>query len=93
MISSIRLICLSGLLGALLSSAGPVFGADGKKYALLVGVTEYDHASLAPLKYTENDVEELARLLQRRTAGFDTVNVLTVSRGKTHRKAPIAANV
>jgi formylglycine-generating enzyme required for sulfatase activity len=43
--------------------------AKGRKYALLVGVKDYDHHKLAPLRYTENDVVELAKLL--RPAGYD----------------------
>lgn len=56
----------------------PVGAEEGKKYALLVGVKEYDHFKLSPLKYTENDVTELAQLL--RPAGFD-VSLLTDSEG------------
>ena len=32
----------------------------GKKYALLVGVTEYDSNHFSPLKFPGNDVEEMA---------------------------------
>src|SRR5262245_23840201 len=65
--------------------------AEGKKYALLVGVKEYDHFKLAPLKYTENDVTELAQLL--RPAGFD-VTLLTDSEGKKDKGGkPIAENI
>jgi formylglycine-generating enzyme required for sulfatase activity len=53
----------------------------GKKYALLVGITDYDHGKLDPLKYTENDVEELAETLARKPAGFSSVRLLTTSRG------------
>ena len=49
----------AALLAALLSVVclTPAWAqpARGKKYALLVGVKEYDHAGLAPLSYTEND--------------------------------------
>jgi len=65
----------------------------GKKVALLVGVNTYEHEDLKPLKYTENDVEELAKLLREPSAGF-AVRVLTVSRGKKDPKdMPTAKNI
>jgi formylglycine-generating enzyme required for sulfatase activity len=66
----------------------------GKKYALLVGVNTYKHEDLKPLKYTENDVEELAKLLGKPSAGFAGVRVLTATRGKNNPKdRPTAANI
>src|SRR4051794_27781049 len=79
------------IVSSLLSLAAPA-RAEGKRYALLVGVTEYDHSAFAPLKYAENDAEELAKVLT--AAGYDEVVVLTTSRGKKDKKdAPTAANV
>jgi len=43
----------------------------GKRYALLVGVKEYRHPKLQPLRYTENDVVQLSDLL--RGASYDVV--------------------
>jgi formylglycine-generating enzyme required for sulfatase activity len=66
----------------------------GKKYAFLVGVKSYDHAKLADLKYTENDIAELAEVLSAKSAGFTSVRVLTTTRGK--KKAadkPTAKNI
>src|SRR5262249_42008600 len=66
----------------------------GKKYALLVGVKEYRHSRFPDLKYTENDVEELARLLARANAGFAEVVLLTTARGKARADAaPTAKNI
>ena len=66
----------------------------GKKYALLVGVTDYKNASLNPLKFTENDVEELAKLLRAKASGFDEVRVLSHTRGKKDANdLPTAANI
>jgi hypothetical protein len=70
-------------------AAGP-----GARFALLVGVLEYRHARLADLKYTENDVEDLAGLLTRPGAGFAEVRLLTTKRGKERgADAPTAANI
>src|SRR4051812_24607571 len=63
----------------------------GKKYALLVGVNEYESGKLASLQYAENDVDELAKVLKANS--FD-VRLLSNSAGKKDKKdAPTAANV
>src|SRR4051794_849994 len=85
-----------GVLPALLVlvSPGLADSAKGKKYALLVGVNKYDSAKLTALKFAENDAEEMARLLNAKSAGFDGVRVLTSKRGEKNRAdAPTAANV
>jgi TPR repeat protein len=50
----------------------------GKRHALLIGIREY--ANFDKLQYTENDVEDLAKLLDK--GGFAGVRVLTTTRGK-----------
>jgi TPR repeat protein len=88
---SIRPVCPLLILAALLACAAPA-NAAGKRYALLVGVREYDHADLGELKYTENDVEELAVVLK--DSGYAEVVVLTSSRGKkTAAYKPTARNI
>jgi Tfp pilus assembly protein PilF len=68
-------------------------GPQARKYALLVAVRFYRHAALPDLKYPENDVEELARLLQAGSAGF-RVTLLTSTRGRADAAArPTAANI
>src|SRR5262245_62848621 len=64
---------------------------EGKKYALLVGVKDYDHYKLAPVQFTEDDVTELASLL--RPAGYDVI-LLTDSEGKKDKgRRPTADNI
>jgi hypothetical protein len=80
-----------GVAGAVLC---PVQGQEGKgrKFAILVGVRDYSSSKLDPLKYTENDAEELARVLKEQ-GGFG-VRVLTTSRGAKDRQfAPTLANI
>jgi formylglycine-generating enzyme required for sulfatase activity len=85
-------LLLSAGAGLLLPARGQA--PAGKKYALLVGVRAYDHADLPDLKYTENDVEALAKLLRRKGAGFRSVRLLTTRRGKTRAAdAPTAKNI
>jgi TPR repeat protein len=72
--------------------AAPTEG-QGKKYALLVGVRRYDSIKFDALRYTENDVEELGKLLSAR-GGFTSVRLLTTTRGeKSKADAPTADNV
>jgi formylglycine-generating enzyme required for sulfatase activity len=83
---------------ALLSSS-PAQTPEGTRHALVVGVLDYDHAKLPSLQYTENDAEDLARVLA--TRGSFSVRVLTTSRGKRStakgkkrtEDLPTAANV
>jgi formylglycine-generating enzyme required for sulfatase activity len=62
---------------------------DGKKYALLVGVKQYDH--LKELKFTENDVTELAAVL--RPAGFDVTLLCDGEGERDGSLAPTRDNV
>jgi hypothetical protein len=81
------LLTLAVLSSGLLALAtGQAQTGKGKRYALLVGVKEYDHHKLAPLRFTENDVVEMAKLL--RPAGYE-VTVLCDSTGAK----PTTANV
>src|SRR2546423_775876 len=76
-----------------------VAGADddapkGGQYALLVGVKNYDGDQLRSLKYTENDVNDLAGVLK--DAGYKRVVVMTQAEAAAQSdKAllPTAANV
>jgi hypothetical protein len=61
---------------------GPTPIDTRKKYALLVGINDYDHAKLAALKYAENDVAELAVVLRK--AGYEVI-VLSGAEGKKDR--------
>jgi formylglycine-generating enzyme required for sulfatase activity len=88
---SLAVVVLSSLVaGLVLLAPGLAQTGKGKKYALLVGVRTYDHSDLGELKYTENDVVELAASLK----GFTEVVVLTSTRGvRSAAAAPTAANI
>jgi formylglycine-generating enzyme required for sulfatase activity len=76
---------LSSLVAALILLDGTqAQTTKGKKYALLVGVREYDSAKFPTLEYTENDADDLAEVLAKQ-AGF-SVRVLTTSRGKARKE-------
>src|SRR5207249_105345 len=86
-------LALLGCLGAAVALASAQEPArSGRKVALLVGVRDYERNDRFPnLQYTENDVEELAKILK--AAGFE-VRLLTSTRGKKDKNdSPTAANV
>jgi formylglycine-generating enzyme required for sulfatase activity len=63
----------------------------GRKLAFLVGVKSYDHADLKDLEFPENDVKELADVLQRQ--GF-TVTLMSTSATRTDKEHfPDAKNI
>lgn len=65
---------------------------EGRRYAVLVGVKEYDRNQLRSLPYPENDVTELAEVLK--TSGFRRVELLTQTEGaKRSRALPLAKTI
>src|SRR5882724_11394567 len=55
---------LSAFLCALCVLCGSIFGADGERFALLVGVNDYRPDShLTALQYAEADTQQLAKAL------------------------------
>lgn len=93
-VTCVRLVGVSAvLLGQGLLPPAAAAEPKGKKYALLVGVKKYKHASLTDLAHTENDVEELAIVLKSKQVAFDEVVLLTTTRGeKDKRSTPTAGN-
>jgi formylglycine-generating enzyme required for sulfatase activity len=64
---------------------------SAQQFALLVGVTDYDAAGFAKLRYTERDVEELGKILTK--AGYQ-VRILSASRGVVDKASvPTKANI
>jgi hypothetical protein len=86
------LLLLALAAGLLLQGPATTQTVAGKKRALIVGVREYASARLDPLRFTENDAEALADVLQKQ-AGF-SVRVLSTTRGKKRTAdAPTIANL
>jgi hypothetical protein len=74
--------------------AGPPAQPPGDRYALLVGVREYDEGELRSLQYPEADVTDLAGVL--RGAGYRPENIVLLTQTEGARKArflPLAANI
>ena len=84
-------VILAGLLAVPASAQAPKAGS-GEKYALLVGVREYDPNELRGLPYSEPDVVELAQVLK--DAGYRRVVLMTQAEGaKRARLLPLAKNI
>ncbi|GEM_PF-3542403 len=67
---------------------------EGEKYALLVGVREYDPNELRSLPYAEADVEGLAQVLIESGYRERNVVVMTQKRGAARaRSIPLAQNI
>src|SRR5262245_50891093 len=87
-------------LGLLLTAAARAdqspkpLAAKGERYALLVGVRQYDRNELRNLKYSEPDVVELAGVLK--DAGYRPENVVLMTQTRAAdniRFLPLAANI
>lgn len=81
------------ILTTALVIAGGLSGQDakGKKYALLVGINDYQHDKLPDLLYAVNDAKKLGQVLAK--AGFETTT-LTDETGKTDpNRRPTKANI
>src|SRR5260370_27547088 len=85
----LSLCALAGVLAGLnLLSAAP---ETGKKYALLVGINEYDHAKLPALKYAENDAADLAVVLRK--AGYEVIVLIGAEGKKDAARSPTKVNI
>src|SRR5262245_40396527 len=90
----VGLLAVSAAAALLALHPGQARQAGGKRYALLVGVRDYKNAFYSNLQGTENDVVELAKVLEKPSSGFTGVRLLTTSRGKKDpADAPTAANI
>jgi formylglycine-generating enzyme required for sulfatase activity len=90
-LSFIAAIMVWALLGIGWGLSGQENQAAGRKLAFLVGVREYRHNDLKNLDYPENDVEELAKVLEKQSF---SVTVLTTRAGRTDKERfPDAANI
>ena len=82
------------VVGLAVFGSGAVSGQEtvGRKYAILVGVREYDRNQLKNLPFAENDVAELADILKQ--SGFRRVELLTQAEGaKKARALPLAKTI
>jgi hypothetical protein len=87
---------LPALLPAILAVivAWPAAGQDAKptRYAVLVGVNRYEHEKKLPdLKYAENDVVALGKLLKG--AGYQVTLLTSAAGAKDKKDEPTKANI
>src|SRR5262245_20188131 len=88
-----RIIAITVLCLAFVLSARPAFAQPkaAQKLALLVGVKQYAHQNLPPLRYSENDVVAMAELLKQ--SGYDVVLLCDSLGAKDAALAPTKANI
>ena len=80
------------LLLAILQLGWPLVHAD--QYALLVGVREYPRNQLHTLKYTENDIEQFAKVLEQSGFEREKIYLMTQTLGaRSTRFLPLAKNI
>lgn len=90
-------VVLTGVFIALASQGNadePKEKPKGNRYALLVGVSQYDPTELNNLKYPEDDVTALAKVLEE--AGYVKENIMLMTQtvgAKNARSLPLAANI
>lgn len=83
-------LALSGVCRHTLTAQVPGAG-PGVKYAVLVGVEVYEHASLRELKYAGDDVTELAASLGK--AGYQTIVLTAESGARDVKLLPTKVNI
>src|SRR5436305_192034 len=90
----IAVLALTALAGVLASSPSPGQPA-GERYALLVGVRQYDPTEpLPPLAYPEDDMEELAKVLVAANYPRENIKLMTQRAGADRpRFSPEAAKI
>lgn len=81
-------------LTTILRADDPKEKAKGNRYALLVGVSQYDPTELNNLTYPDDDVTALAKVLEQ--AGYLKENIMLMTQSvgaKNARALPLAANI
>jgi TPR repeat protein len=72
----------------------PALAQAGEKYALLIGVRQYEKHQLRNLQYTEADIVGLAAALQDSGYRPENVVIMTQTLGAEHRRLmPVYANI
>ena len=90
---SLTFLCTS-LLSAQENEEKKADPPKGGKFALLVGVKQYDPTELNNLRYAEDDVTELAKVLSDSGYQSDNVMLMTQTQGKDKiRSIPLAVNI
>jgi len=80
------------LLLVIVAGASAARAADGKKWALLVGINVYDHPQISPLSFAVADAQALAVSL-RRDAGFPAEGITVLTSDGDRKQRPTRDNV
>jgi hypothetical protein len=81
------------IVAIVLGIAGSGWAADpsGVKYAIVIGVGEYEHPRFRPLKFAENDVAELGQTLE--AGGFRVTQLSDTPGARDARLKPNRGNI
>jgi TPR repeat protein len=82
---------LLGLAVGVAIFAPSVSAAEGKRYAVLVGVQKYDHSEFKSPEYSEADVSELGGFLK--TAGYEVALLTDTTGNKDKSLEPTKTNI
>jgi tetratricopeptide (TPR) repeat protein len=90
-----RLVWLVAVLALLVPAGAHAAGPRGEKYALLVGVRQYNGGGLRNLHWTEDDMSGLAKVLRDNGYRPENIILMTQSNARTRgeRFLPQAARV
>src|SRR5690242_10127673 len=90
-----RLVWLVAVLALLVPAGAQAAGPRGEKYALLVGVRQYNGGGLRNLHWTEDDMVGLAKVLGENGYRPENIILMTQSTARTRgeRFLPQAARV
>jgi hypothetical protein len=84
-------LALAALALTLLPTAGQEARPKPRRFAVLTGVNRYEHADLKTLKYAENDVVALAKLL--RENGYEVVLLTGPEGARDAKRQPTRVNI
>ena len=70
--------CLTWMVCLLLCTQALSAGAQGKKWALLIGIEEYDRAEISRMDFAVKDVNAIARALQL-NLGYEPAHIRIMS--------------
>lgn len=87
-----RVLVGLSLVFSILFSVASRAHAEGRKWALLVGIDRYQRADVTPLRFAVADVKDLAATLKS-TAGFRPDDVFVLTSDQTGDEAPTRTNV
>lgn len=86
------LLCTTVLIGALLPGSHAASAAEGRKWALLVGISKYLKIDHSPCPYAVSDAKEMEKTLIS-SCGYRKENVFLLTSDQSHESLPDMRNI